>query len=226
MSRVFDGHNDTLTRLDGRSFFVKSSTGHIDLPRAQKGGLGGGFFAIFTAPPPGNPERDLMNGTTFTKDGYIVSERSPLSQDYAQAYTDSIIELAEQLEAESDGKLRIVRRYSDLERSFAQDVLSVVLAIEGAEAIKEDLSNLEAYYRRGVRAIGPVWSRPNCFGYGVPFRFPHSPDTGPGLHESGKALVKACNELGILIDLAHLNAKGFWDVAALSTAPLVVTHAD
>ncbi len=61
---------------------------------------------------------------------------------------------------------------------------------------------------------------------GVPFRFPHSPDTGTGLTDAGTALVKACNNLGIMVDLAHLNERGFFDVAAISSAPLVVTHAD
>jgi membrane dipeptidase len=60
----------------------------------------------------------------------------------------------------------------------------------------------------------------------VPFRFPSSPDTGPGLTDAGRALVKACNELGIVIDLSHLNEKGFWDVAELSTKPLVATHSN
>ena len=72
--------------------------------------------------------------------------------------------------------------------------------------------------------VGLVWSRPNAFGFGVPFRFPHSPDTGPGLTDAGRALVRACNDLGVLIDLAHLNEQGFWDVAALSRAPLVASH--
>jgi membrane dipeptidase len=69
-----------------------------------------------------------------------------------------------------------------------------------------------------------VWSRPNAFGHGVPFGFPQSPDTGPGLTEAGKALVRACNELGMLVDVSHLNEKGFWDVARISEAPLVATH--
>ena len=59
----------------------------------------------------------------------------------------------------------------------------------------------------------------------MPFRFPHSPDTGPGLSEAGRELVKTCNRLGILVDLAHINAKGFWDTAGITAAPLVVTHA-
>jgi membrane dipeptidase len=71
-----------------------------------------------------------------------------------------------------------------------------------------------------------VWSRPNQFGHGVPFRFPSTVDTGPGLTDAGKELVQVCNELRILIDLSHLNEKGFWDVAKISTAPLVATHSN
>ena len=60
----------------------------------------------------------------------------------------------------------------------------------------------------------------------VPFSFPQSPDTGPGLTKAGKKLVRVCNELKILIDLSHLNEKGFWDVAKISDAPLVATHSN
>ncbi len=77
-----------------------------------------------------------------------------------------------------------------------------------------------------MRSLGPVWSRPNVFGHGVPFRCPSSPDIGPGLTDLGKALIGACNDLRILIDLSHLNERGFWDVAELSTAPLVATHSN
>ena len=70
------------------------------------------------------------------------------------------------------------------------------------------------------RIIGPVWSRPNAFGHGVPFRCPASPDTGPGLTDLVKALIRACSELKILIDLSHLNEQGFWDVrGAILPAP-------
>ena len=71
---------------------------------------------------------------------------------------------------------------------------------------------------RGLRSIGIVWSRPNAFAEGVPFQFPASPDTGPGLTDAGRALVRACNELGILVDVSHLNERGFWDVAEISDA--------
>jgi len=129
------------------------------------------------------------------------------------------------LEREVHGEVALVRTYQDLERNLQEGILSIVLHVEGAASIEEDLSNLEAYYEKGLRSLGFVWSRPNVFASGVPFRFPHSPDTGPGLTEAGKELVRACNRMGILIDLAHMNEKGFWDVAELSDAPLVVSHA-
>jgi len=81
-------------------------------------------------------------------------------------------------------------------------------------------------YAAGLRSLGPVWSRSNAFGHGVPFLCPSSPDTGPGLTDLGKELIRACNRLRILIDLSHLNERGFWDVAAISNAPLVATHSN
>ena len=104
--------------------------------------------------------------------------------------------------------------------------MAVLPHIEGAEAIKPDLSNLDDYYARGLRSIGPLWSRPNAFGVGVPLGFPGSPDQGDGLTAEGHELVRAANKMGILIDLSHLNEKGFWDVAGLSDAPLVATHSN
>src|SRR4029079_204990 len=89
-----------------------------------------------------------------------------------------------------------------------------------------DLSNLEQWYDRGLRSIGLVWSRPNAFAEGVPFRCLSQRATGPGLSDAGRDLVRACNRLGILVDLSHLNEAGFWDVAALSDAPLVATQSN
>ena len=77
-----------------------------------------------------------------------------------------------------------------------------------------------------MRSLGPVWSRNNAFGYGVPFAYPAHPDAGPGLTDAGKALVSECNRLGILIDLSHITEKGFWDVVELSDQPPVASHSN
>lgn len=229
---VFDGHNDTLTHLylpergKNRSFFEESEIGHLDLPRARKGGFCGGIFAIFTPPPEDSPEANPYYGFECTENGYRVKPRSPIDQDYAEHFTDSVIDLAYKIEEESRGQVQIVGNYQELKNCLENGIISIVLHLEGAAAVREDLHNLEDYYRKGIRSLGPVWSRPNIFGKGVPFRFPHSPDTGPGLTEAGKELIRECNRVGIMIDLAHINEKGFWDVANISRAPLVVSHTD
>jgi membrane dipeptidase len=130
------------------------------------------------------------------------------------------------IEAESEGQVKIVRTTGELVRCLQEDILAAILHFEGAEAIDPHLDALEVFYQAGLRSLGIVWSRPNAFAHGVPFRFPHSPDTGPGLTEAGRELVRACNRLGILLDLSHLNEQGFWDVARLSDAPLVATHSN
>ena len=126
----------------------------------------------------------------------------------------------------SRGGLRVCRAVDEIRACLAEGAIAAIMHMEGAEAIGPDLDALHAFHAMGLRSIGPVWSRPNAFGHGVPFRYPGDPDTGPGLTALGRDLVRACNELGILIDLSHLNAAGFDDVAALSDAPLVATHSN
>ena len=122
------------------------------------------------------------------------------------------------------GQLRWATSADEIEAGVRDGVFVMVLHMEGAEAIDSDLGNLEEFYAVGLRSLGLVWSRPNIFGHGVPFAYPRSPDIGPGLTAAGKELVRTCNRLGIMIDVSHLNERGFWDVAALTNAPIVATH--
>lgn len=228
---ILDGHNDTLTKIhgtgpDARSFLERSDRGHIDLPRAREGGLGGGFFAIFSSSP--DYERSLaplLDGQgQEIEGGWSIPLPPPLPHEAALEYTRAIVADLEAIVAASDGAVRIVRTPLEALRCLQRKIMAVILHIEGAEAIAPDLSNLDEFYELGLRSLGPVWSRPNAFAHGVPFDFPRSPDTGPGLSNEGHALIRRCNDLGILVDLSHLNEKGFWDVSHISTAPLVATH--
>jgi len=229
--QIFDGHIDTFTKLflskdsQNKSFLVENDFVHVDLIKAKKGGLAGSFCAIMVPQPEDSPERDPYYGLTITDTGYDVTYRSQIDCDYAVDFTDSVIAFIEDQVFKSGENAKIIKTYDDFRQSMHEGRFGIVLHLEGAAAIKEDLSNLEQYYEKGVRSIGLAWSRPNVFAHGVPYKFPHSPDIGPGLSSAGKKLVKACNKLGIIIDLAHLNGKGFWDVACLSNKPLVVSHA-
>jgi membrane dipeptidase len=130
------------------------------------------------------------------------------------------------LEHQSDNQFRVVRTSAEIERSFIEGWFAAVLHLEGAEAIDPDFSALEVFRAAGLRSIGPVWSRPNMFGHGVPITYPGSPDCGPGLTPLGKELIHACNRLRLVIDLSHMTERGFWDVAELTEAPLVATHSN
>jgi membrane dipeptidase len=130
------------------------------------------------------------------------------------------------VEAESGGQISVVRTSGELQSCLRDGVLAVVLHFEGAENLGPNPEALEGLYAAGLRSLGLVWSRPNAYGHGVPFRFPASPDTGPGLTDAGKKLVHECNRLGVLLDLSHLSERGFWDAAEMTEAPLVATHSN
>jgi membrane dipeptidase len=131
-----------------------------------------------------------------------------------------------EVEAESGGQMRVVRTAKELESCLRDGVLAAVLHFEGAENLGPDPGALEDLYEKGLRSLGLVWSRPNAYAEGVPFRFPASPDTGSGLTDAGRELVHECNRLGVLLDLSHLSERGFWDVAGMAEAPLVATHSN
>ena len=227
---VFDGHNDTLLDLPGREpgqerdFFTRADRGHIDLPRAQAGGLGGGFFAVFV---PGRRPAGSGDVASFASAFNDPATRPP-TPTYEEAIPVAMQMTARlfHIEARSQGAVRVVRTADELAHRLREGLFCAILHFEGAEAIDPELDALEVFYKAGLRSLGPVWSRPNAFAEGVPFRFGQSPDTGPGLTDAGKALVRECNRLGILVDLSHLNEKGFWDVAATTNAPLVATHSN
>jgi membrane dipeptidase len=220
---VFDGHNDVLLRLwlkkDGdpvRAFLHGDGQGHMDLPRMVKGGMAGGFFAIFVPSPPDGHDDDDLNPP--------MAGEVPVN-----ASLPTVMQMAAlllRIAAQSEGRLKIVKTAADVRHCLANGIVAALLHIEGAECIDRDLVALEVLHAAGLRSIGPVWSRGNIFGHGVPFRFPSSPDTGPGLTDAGRDLVKACNRLHIMLDLSHMNEKGFWDVAEVSAAPLVATHSN
>jgi membrane dipeptidase len=232
----FDGHNDALLRLwkhkgsdAPRAFLKGEDKGQLDLPKAVKGGFAGGMFAIFVPSPrptsatPSVPAADAAP-VPDTAPGSPMPP--PLDLATAQAATFSMASILARIEREAEGRVRICRTVADIQGAMKAGAVAAVLHIEGAEAIDPAFEALDVLHQAGLRSLGPVWSRPNAFGHGVPFRCPSSPDTGPGLTDLGKELVRACNRLKILIDLSHLNERGFWDVAERSDAPLVATHSN
>lgn len=221
----FDGHNDTLLKLleakgpDQERLFIDGlPEAHIDLPRAKAAGMAGGFFAIFPPPLKSNL------GTVVAGAGHAGPLPPDLALADAQAVTLAMVSIL--LRIEKAGGAAICRDWAAVRSAIGRGILATILHIEGAEAIDTDFRSLDVLYAAGLRSLGIVWSRANAFGTGVPFRHNADPDIGPGLSDAGKELVRVCNAMGIMLDLSHLNAAGFRDVAALSTKPLVATHSN
>ena len=209
---IFDGHNDAITREDHGDIAGGRAGGHLDLPRMRLGGVRGGVFAVFTP----SPRRE---------GGESAAHRlgARVEQETAAAHAASAA--GRLLALERAGALCVARGIEDVDAAGRDHGPPVaVLHLEGAEAIDTGLEALDLWHAAGLRSLGPVWSRPNAFAHGVPFAAPSSPDIGPGLTDAGRALVRRCAELGILVDLSHMNEAGFWDVAEIAGGPLVASH--
>ncbi|MFK7791630.1 MAG: dipeptidase [Devosiaceae bacterium] len=232
--QIFDGHNDLLARLylaggvkAVKTFIAGRPNGHLDAQKAKAGGFAGGFFAIWVpnsqrgGQPAGksNDPNEAMNTPRYDL---------PLPNEVPQseALHAALIQI-QTLQALNDQRaLTICTSAAALADTMAEGKIAALMHMEGAEAIDPDFAVLDQLYEKGLRSLGPVWSRPTRYGHGVPFRFPGSPDIGPGLTDDGKRLIKRCNALKVLVDLSHLNEAGFWDVATLTDAPLVATHSN
>jgi membrane dipeptidase len=230
MIPVFDGHNDLLLRLfqaperRGPVWLGEAGGGHLDLPRMRAGGFAGGLFAIYVPSPVAHDAAEYQ--AMMDNPPYDLPLPEPIPAAAAQPAALAMAGHLQWMARVAPQDFRLCRTVAEIRDAMAAGAVAGVMHMEGAEAIGPDLDALWLFHDMGLRSLGPVWSRPTIFGHGVPFRFPADPDTGPGLTEAGMRLVRACNELGIVIDLSHLNARGFDDVARLSTAPLVATHSN
>src|SRR5207248_6157214 len=117
--------------------------GHIDLPRARRGGFGGGFFAIFCPAP---SQATLMKeNLVITETGYEVRPFSAIDPGFAQRWTMSVAARLFRLEAESRGQVKVVRTVDELVHCLQAGILAIILHFEGAEAIDANLDALEVF---------------------------------------------------------------------------------
>ncbi len=219
---VFDGHNDALSRLwcgsDDPVRDFAQPLGQVNMPYAAAGGMGGGFFAIYS---PG--ARQTFDFDTL-EPGKFELPLMPLMEE-TKAAVPAFAEAGIAHRLQGAGYLDICTDARTLARSFVSDRMACLLHLEGADCIGADLLALEALYALGLRSLGPVWSRKTIFGDGVPIQQGTDGDTGGGLTADGKRLVRRCKELGVMIDTSHLTMKGFWEVGE-EGLPLVATHSN
>lgn len=222
---VFDGHNDTLLKLEiahrvsgDLDFAGGAAALDIDLPRAKAAGFAGGLFAMYT------PSRIDRLDQPYDRDD--PRDFAPVAQGAALEFTMAMFARLRRLAAALPDDFAICGSAAEARAAMASGRIAAVPHIEGAECIDVELNALEVLHAAGLRSLGLVWSRPNAFGHGAPMTRQEPPEPGEGLTEAGAALVRACEAMGVLVDLSHLTEAGFWDVAKIAARPLVASHSN
>ena len=203
---AIDLHADTLMwmRWLGYDFWTRHEPplpkaafgGHVDMPRMREGGMAAQFFSLVSIPN-------------------FARARGP-----ARAIAEQIDLLDENL-ARHPGKLRLVRTKAEIEEAGRDGALGALLGIEGAHGLEGELANLERFAKRGLRYLGLLHFSSNEAGHPA---YGKGRKDHAGLTAWGKELVLRCNDLDVIVDLAHINKRGFLDACALSRKPPIVSH--
>jgi len=130
-----------------------------------------------------------------------------------------LIEGAHRFSQANPDQVFLVQGKLDLERIPDPTRLGLLLSVEGGEILGEDLFMLNIIFELGVRALGLTWNQRNALAAGV-----GEADTRVKLSNFGQQVVQRMNELGMIVDVSHLNEEGFWHVLEVSKDPIAATH--
>jgi membrane dipeptidase len=169
--------------------------GHVDLPRMREGGMSAQFFSMVSL-----PLADRVKGMAR-----IIHEQ---------------IDNLESQVLKKPGTLRLVKKAGEVAASNAMGEIAALLGIEGAHALEGKLENVKVFAQRGVRYIGLLHFTANEAGFPA-YGKGRSDD---GLTPWGCQLVEACEDSGVLVDLAHVNKQGFLDACSIARKPPIVSH--
>ena len=126
---------------------------------------------------------------------------------------------------ETPGKFRICRTIAEAYSARASGETAIFLSLEGADPLQNDIQLLRIFYELGVRGLGLVWSRRNYAGDGAFFTETREGRKG-GLTPFGIELIEKAENLGMFIDVSHINDEGFWDVMDISSRPVIASHSN
>ncbi len=197
-SIVVDSHNDFIWQVyDKGAEFKGSSFTQSDLPRFKSGGVDVQFFAVWI------PMKEVKNSFSFVK-GQI----------------NRLNKIAEN----NSNDIEFANSYDEIMSVLAKNKMCGLIGVEGGTAIQSDIDNVNKLYDIGVRYIGLTWNNSNVIASSA--KDETEKGKKGGLSEFGKKVIQRMNELGMMIDVAHLGENSFWDVANLSTQPIFSSHSN
>ena len=218
---VADLHADAL--LWDLDLLTHRSSGHIDIPRLEKGRVALESFTVVTKSPFGqniwhtSADSDLITLLT-------VLQAWPI-RTWANL-TERALHQAKKLQRTADnsgGRLTLVQTRNELDdvlrrREEVDNTIGAILGIEGAHALEHDLTQLERLYHAGFRSVGLTHFFDNEVGGSA-----HGLSKG-GLTDFGMQVVVRMEELGMAIDLAHASPSLVKDILRIARRPVLVSH--
>jgi len=125
-------------------------------------------------------------------------------------------------ETAASNRFAICKSFREIQLARETGKIAFLITMEGVEPLGNDLNQLRVYYELGVRSIGLTHARTNAAGHGGIFAADGSPPEG--LTAFGREVVRQCETLGVIIDLAHINPAGFEEILSITTKPPIVSH--
>ncbi len=202
---VFDAHCDTIMEAQSKNCGLRDNKLHVDLKRGMEFSPYAQVFAVFTRPGGFTADMD------YSKD---------LAADILSKIGGELLKtLLYEFEKNSD-ILSLCKNTADIKTAAEKGKIAALIAIEGAELISCDISELERAYKDGVRLINLCWNYDNalCGAANGP--------TKSGLTKRGAEYVRKMQELGIVVDLSHASEHTFWDVAEITRRPIIAGHSN
>jgi membrane dipeptidase len=164
------------------------------------------------------PEFEAGNISVVAAAIYIEDRYLP--QNGLRVALDQIARL--HAETAASERFAICKNYRQIQAAWKTGKIAFLITMEGVEPLGTDLNQLRVFYELGVRSIGLTHARTNAAGHGGVFAASGSPREG--LTAFGRDVVRECEELGVIIDLAHINPAGFEEILSITTKPPVVSH--
>jgi len=192
---LIDGHNDvTSETVRGLDLAQRRTEGHTDIPRMREGGMSAQFFAAYVAA------------------GHIDSKSA------AHRALQMIDTIRYDIAGKHPNDFRLALRADDIARTRKSGRIAALIGVEGGHAIEDDPRLLRTFYDLGARYLTLTHTR-NLSWAGS------SGDEGnAGLNELGRRVISEMNRLGMMVDIAHVSDKTFWDVIRASKSPVFSSH--
>jgi membrane dipeptidase len=197
---------------------------HFDLPmdlyekRERRDVLGTEFLPEFLA---GNIS--VIGAAIYIEDRYLSATgrtHRGESQNGLRVALDQIARLYS--ETAASDHFAICKNYREIQTAKETKKIAFIITMEGVEPLGTDLNQLRVFYELGVRSIGLTHARSNVAGHGGVFAV--SGSARDGLTAFGREVVRECETLGVIIDLAHINPAGFEEIISITKKPPIVSH--